>query len=171
MSSNNIQKSIEKMVSYLDGNPSKALHKDPPVTATLESGLKIRVEGGSGEEAITDMPTSMGGEGSAPSPGWLMKAALASCVATDIATKVALEGFELSTLEVSIESETDLRGLVTEDESVKGGPLALRTNVRVRSKGMPEEKLREIVNWSTNNSWVANAVCRAIPFKTEVEIV
>lgn len=84
---------------------------------------------------------------------------------------MALEGFELSTLEVSIESETDLRGLISEDESIKGGPLTLRTHVRVGSKGIAEEKLRKIVNWATNNSWVANAVCRAVPITTQVEIV
>ena len=171
MSTEHIRNSIERTISYLEANPTKAIHKDPPVTAALESGLKIRVKGRNGEEAITDMPPSIGGEGSAPSPGWLMKAALATCTATVIATKAALEGFELSTLEVSIESETDIRGLVFVDESIKAGPLTLRTHVRIGSKGIAEEKLHEIVNWAADNSWVGNAICRAVPIKTDVEIV
>lgn len=171
MSTEHIRNSFERTISYLEANPTKAIHKDPPVTAALESGLKIRVKGRNGEEAITDMPTSIGGEGSAPSPGWLMEAALAACAATVITAKAALEGFELSTLEVSIESETDLRGAVFVDESIKAGPLNLRTHVRIGSKGIPEEKLHELVNWAADNSWVGNAVCRAVPIKTEVEIV
>jgi len=171
MSAEHIRNSIEGTISYLEANPAKAIHKDPPVTAALESGLKISVKGRNGEEAITDMPPSIGGEGSAPSPGWLMKAALATCTATVIATKAALEGFELSTLEVSIESETDIRGLVFVDESIKAGPLSLRTHVRIGSKGIVEEKLHEIVNWAADNSWVGNAVCGVVPIETEVEIV
>jgi len=72
MSTEHIRNSFERTISYLEANPTKAIHKDPPVTAALESGLKIRVKGRNGEEAITDMPTSIGGEGSAPSPGWLI---------------------------------------------------------------------------------------------------
>ena len=171
MSGDNIQRSIERTISYLEANPDKTLQKDPPITAIVESGLKIHVKGRNGEETITDMPPPLGGEGSAPSPGWLMKAALATCTATVIAMKAALEGFELSTLEVSIESETDIRGLVFVDESIKAGPLNLRTHVRIGSKGIAEEKLHEIVNWAADNSWVGNAVCREVPLKTEVEIV
>ena len=171
MSTEHIRDSIERTISYIAANPTKAIHKDPPVTAALESGLRVHVTGRNGEEATTDMPQSIGGDGSAPSPGWLMKAALATCTATVIATKAALEGLELSTLEVLIESETDNRGLVFVDESIKAGPLTLRTKVRIGSKGIAEEKLHEIVNWAAGNSWVGNAVCRAVPIKTDVEIV
>jgi hypothetical protein len=67
MSAENIRNSIERTISFLEANPTKAIHKDPPVTAALESGLKFRVKGRNGEESITDMPPSIGGEGSAPS--------------------------------------------------------------------------------------------------------
>ena len=166
-----VRNSIERTISCLAANPTKAIHKDPPVTAALESGLKVRVTGRNGEEATTDMPPSIGGEGFAPSPGWLMKAALATCTAAVIATKAALDGLELSILEILIESETDIRGLVFVDESIKAGPLTLRTKVRIGSKGIAEEKLHEIVKWAAVNSWVGNALCRAVPIKTEVEIV
>ena len=62
--------------------------------------------------AITDMPQPMGGQGGGANPGWLLRAGMASCTATVIAMRAALLGIELRTLEVSVESESDARGLV-----------------------------------------------------------
>ena len=63
----------------------------PPAKAVLESGLRFRAEGPDGKLIISDMPETMGKKGSAPSPGWLMQAALATCNATTIVSKAALE--------------------------------------------------------------------------------
>ena len=56
-------------------------------------------------------------------------------------------------------------------ESIKAGPLNVRTRVRIGAEGVPEEKLHEIVLWNEKHSWVGNAICRSVPLKTEVEIV
>jgi hypothetical protein len=47
----------------------------------------------------------------------------------------------------------------------------MRTRVRIGAKGVMIEKLHEIVKWAGDHAWVANAVCRSVPIKTEVEIV
>ena len=112
----------------------------------------------------------MGGEGSAPSPAWLMQAALATCNATTIVAKAAREGIELSNLEVTIDGESDARGLFG-IESINAGLLHIKCRVRIGTKGVPEEKLLEIVKWSEDHSWVGNAICQAVPNKLEVEIV
>lgn len=123
------------------------------------------------EMIISDMPGTVGGKASAPTPGWFMQAALATCNATGILMKAAREGIELTTLEVSIDTEPDTRGILGFDDSIIAGPLKIRTRIRIGAEGVPGEKLHEIVKWNEKHSWVGNAICRAVPLKTELEIV
>ena len=39
------------------------------------------------------------------------------------------------------------------------------------AKGVEEEKLHEIVEWAEDHSWIGDAIRRAIPSKSDVEIV
>lgn len=117
------------------------------------------------------MPETIGGTASATSPGWYMRAALAACNTTMIAIKAAMEDIELTELEVSVESDSDVCGLFGIDDSIKAGPLEIRTNVRISAKNAPEAKIREIVEWSENHSPVANALGRPVPLTAKVEIV
>ena len=171
MSTENIRSSIEGTIGYLKANPEKARSKATAATAALEKGLKVRTTGPKDQVIISDMPTTVGGGGSAPTPGWFMQAALATCNATTIAMRAAREGIELTTLEVSIDTESDTRGIFGVDESIQAGPLNMRTRVRIGAEGVPEEKLHEIIEWSDRHSWVGNAICRSVPLDTEVEIV
>ena len=171
MFTENIRISTEKTIDYLKKNPEKALNRATAATAILEKGLRVRTTGPKEEVVITDMPPTVGGEGSAPTPGWYMQAALATCNATTIAMRAAREGIELTTLEVSIDTESDTRGISGFDQSIQAGPLNMRTRVRIGAEGVPEEKLHEIIKWSDKHSWVGNAICRSVPLKTEVEIV
>jgi uncharacterized OsmC-like protein len=171
MSIENIRNSIEGTISYLRANPEKAFKKGTAATAVLEKGLKVRTVGPENEVIISDMPPTVGGEGSAPTPGWFMQAALATCNATGIAMKAAREGIELNTLEVSIDTESDTRGIFGIQESIKVGPLNMRTRVRIGAEGVSEEKLHEIVKWNEKHSWCGNAICRSVPLETEIEIL
>ena len=110
-------------------------------------------------------------ETAAPTPAWYMQAALATCNATGIAMKAAQEGIELTTLEVCIDTDSDIRGIFGFDESIIAGPLSMKTRVRIGATGVPEEKLHEIVNWTDKLSWCGNAIYRSVPLETEVEIV
>jgi response regulator NasT len=58
------------------------------------------------------MPAAIGGEDSGPTPGWLLRTALASCAVTRIAMEAASRGITLHTLEAHATSRSDLRGLV-----------------------------------------------------------
>ena len=91
MSTENIRNSIEGTISYLKANPEKARNRTTAAKAVLERGLKVRTTGPKNEVNISDMPPTVGGEGSAPTPGWFMQAALATCNATGIAMKAAQE--------------------------------------------------------------------------------
>jgi len=88
------------------------------------------------------MAPEVGGEGSATSPGWYMRVALATCDATVMAMKAAREGIELNALEVTVDYESDARGTLGIGDSVHPGPLDMSVKVRIGADGVPEEKLR-----------------------------
>ncbi len=128
------------------------------------------VTGQGGEAATTDMVASVGGTGSAPSPGWLLRAAAASCVATLIAMRAAMLDVTLEALEVSVDSESDDLGILGIDPSVPAGPLSVRVAVSVRASGSDTEQLREIAGWGVAHCPVTDAVQRAVPIEVEIEV-
>ena len=99
-----------------------------------------------------------------------MRAALATCDATLIAMRAAQEGVELTTLKVTVDSESDDRGLLGMDDKIPAGPLSMRTRIQIGAESVSEEKLRGIVKWAELHSPVSDAICRAVQSKTEVEI-
>ncbi|MBM4309012.1 MAG: OsmC family protein [Deltaproteobacteria bacterium] len=171
MSENHIQQSIEGVIKYLSEHPDECRYTDKTATAVVEEGLRCRAEGASGATLISDMPKAIGGGGAAPSPGWLFRAALANCDATLIAMRAAQTGVTLTTLEVTVDSESDDRGLLGIDDTIPAGALSMRTRVRIGAKNVAPKRIREIVEWAEAHSPVGDTVRRAVPSKTEVEIV
>jgi uncharacterized OsmC-like protein len=171
MSVTHVQQSIEGVIKYLSEHPDECRSTDKAATAVVEEGLRCRAEGPNGATLISDMPKAIGGRGSAPSPGWLLRAALANCDATVIAMRAAQLGVALATLEVTVDSESDDRGLLGMDDTIPAGALSMRTRVRIGANSITPERLREIVQWAEAHSPVGDVVRRAVPSQTEVEIV
>ena len=113
---------------------------------------------------------AMGGDGSAPSPSWLSRAALATSDATRIVLRAAELGIELNTLEVTTDSIDDDRGLFGLDKSVRAGSLSIRTRVRIGAAGVSEKVLWEIVDYAATHSPVADGCRRETPSTLEVTI-
>ena len=124
MGSAAIKQAIGAASAYLSEHPADALSTDSAATATIVDGLVTRVTGPNGESLTTDMVPSVGGGASAPSPGWLLRAAGASCVATLIAMRAAMLDITLDTLEVTVDSVSDDRGLLGIADSVPAAPLS-----------------------------------------------
>jgi uncharacterized OsmC-like protein len=155
---------------YLAAHVDEARSRDSVARATLEQGLRVRVEGPNGWRIDTDMATAVGGEGSAPSPGWILRAALASCDAVLIAMQCAEEGVSLASLEAEVSSESDDRGLLGGSTGdVPAGPLSIRTDVSYLADGITREQFEGIVERALRRSPVADALRRPIP--VEVTIV
>ena len=155
-----IRSAIEKASGHLTEHPEAAAGTDAAATAVFEEGLRFRVEGPKGD-VISDMSESVGGGATAPTPAWLQRAALASCDATLVAMEAARDGVELTDLKVTVESESDFRGVLGVDDSVRPGPLAAAGNAT-------EDQLREIVQRAESRSVVRDALARAIPMTTEI---
>jgi len=165
-----IRSAIEKASGYLAENPDAATATDAAATAVREEGLRFRVEGPKG--ALTsDMSESVGGGASAPTPGWLLRASLAACDATLVAMEAARAGIELSDLTVSVESDSDFRGVLGVDGGAHPGPLAIRTRIELAARGATEEQLREIVQRAEERSPVHDALVREVSMSTELETV
>lgn len=168
MDVNHIKSSVVGVVEYLKQNPSAAESKDSAAVAVLEGGLRCRVQSPNGVVVTTDMPKALGGEGTAPGPGWLMRAALATCDASMIAIRAAVEGISLSNLEVTVDSDSDDRGLVGADDAVPAGPLRVRVRVRVVSDASAES-LGKVIDWAEKHSPVGDAIRRSIPTNVTIE--
>lgn len=169
MSGKIIGEAIAQARDYVREHPKEARYTDSSATATIENGLRCRVVGPKGAVLVSDMTTAVGGRGSAPSPGWLMRAAHASCDATLIAMKAAEEGVALSRLEVVVDSESDDRGLLGLSGEVPAGPLSMRVRVAIEAEGVSAERLREIVEWAREHSPVDDAIRRAVPLTVEIQ--
>ena len=84
--------------------------------------------------------------------------------------RAAQSGVTLTTLAVTVESDSDDRGLLGMEDAIPAGPFSVRYRIRIGAEGVAPERLREIVTWAQVHSPVANAIHRAIPSQTEVEI-
>ena len=162
-----IRSALEAAAGHLAEHPADATELDTPAIATLANGLSCRVEGPFGE-LQTDMATSLGGGASAPSPGWLMRAALASCDATIVAMEAARAGIELTHLAVNVVSESDNRGVLGVGEGVPPGPLSVRVRFELAASNASADELRELVHRAESRSAVADAISRAVPVTTEI---
>jgi uncharacterized OsmC-like protein len=114
------------------------------------------------------MSKSVGGTASAPSPGWLLRAALAACDATLVAMEAARDGIELTDLQVSVESESDFRGVLGVDPSVHPGPQSMRVAYRLAASNATDDQLRAIVERAESHSPVRDALARKVPMTTEI---
>jgi uncharacterized OsmC-like protein len=164
-----IKQSIENAVRYLTEHPDEARATDSFARATLGADLRVEVVGPNSEGIVTDMPTSIGGRGEQPSPGWLFRAAIASCVASTIGMEAAREGVELGSLEVEVDSESDDQGILGMDESVPAGPLSTRIRVRATAPGRDEGHLRELLERGAGRCPVCDATKRAVHVSLEIE--
>lgn len=149
---------LNSLSRAIAANPAKARARHAAATATIIDGLKCRVAGRSGERLETDMPAALGGGNSHPSPGWFFRASLAACCSTVIAAQAARLGIALTKLEVTVEGDGDIRGLLGLDDGISAGYSTLRTNVEVGAEDATPEQLQELVRWSAAHSPVGCTV-------------
>ena len=125
------------------------------VRSTWQRGVKGLVEVGLQEnqgKAVTprtrrffvtmDAPAGLGGVDAAATAVESVVAAFAGCLTTGIATNASLFDIPIDALEVDMEADIDLRGLLGHDKSVRSGFTDIRYTVTVQSSAS-EEQLRK----------------------------
>jgi uncharacterized OsmC-like protein len=163
-----IGEAIEGASSYLRAHPDEARYTDSVAIATLETGLRVVVTGPNGEAVESDMVPAVGGAGSAPSPGWLLRAAQASCVATLLAVRAAMLGLTIRTLEVEVDSVSDDRGILGLDESVPAGPLSASLRVTLLLDEGSNDLIDEITSWAVDHCPATDALRRSVPLDVTI---
>jgi hypothetical protein len=56
------------------------------------------------------------------------------------------------------------------EDTVPPGPLSMRIHIRIAANGVSPEQLRQVVEWAESHSPVGDAVRRAIPSSTEIDM-
>lgn len=163
-----IRTAIEGAGAYLTDHPDEARYTDSIARARVESGLRVVVEGPAGERLETDMPAAVGGAGSAPSPGWYLRAAVAACVTSLATMRAAQLGWTGFRCAVVVDSESDDRGILGLDASVPGGPLSMRIALELAADGIGLDGLEELAVWAVEHCPVSDAIRRAVPVHIEV---
>lgn len=170
MSNLSAREALERAKRLFLEKPAAARRPNTTAIAVWRDGLACEVTGPASERAITDMPEPMGGAGAGPNPAWLLRAGIASCAATAIAMRAAMQGIALKTLEVTVESESDARGLV----GIPDAPTTLgnlRMSVRIGADGAGEAQLRELAAWGEANSPVSCTLRDRPDVKLDVAVV
>lgn len=174
MTTAQIAAAMQRVESVLRRRPEAGLHDDAPATARWRGGVRVVSRHPIGVEVASDMPAELGGSGEAVTPGWLLRAGLASCLATRIAMAAAAEGIELGTLEVDASSRSDVRGLLGmaagDGQPVSPAAFGIQLAVRIGAAGVAGERLRALVEASHRCSPVAATLTAAPPVALRIDI-
>ena len=169
-----IAAAMERVSSALTRKPQAGLKDDMPATVRWAGSLRTVAHTEAGAEVATDMPEAIGGDDSGPTPGWLLRVALASCAVTRIAMEAAARGIALHTLEAHATSRSDLRGLMgmaeTDGRRVPAGPLAMDLHVRIGAAGVDAALLRALVDSTSGCSPVTAALEQPLAVGLHVEV-
>jgi uncharacterized OsmC-like protein len=169
-----IASAMQRFRAVLGRRPEAGIHPDEPAFARWAQGTRVVCRHANGMQVATDMPSELGGTGDQVTPGWLFRAALASCAATRIAMGAAADGIVLTRLEVSAGSTSDARGLLGmingAGERVRPAPSEVRLEVRVCAAGVLPQRLQSLIEDSCRCSPVSDAVLNAVPVSLRIEI-
>ena len=165
-----IGSAVESVEQTLKTQVDPGPQPDLPATAIIEDGLRCRIQAADGRAIYTDMPTHVGGSATANSPGWHLRAALASCDATLLAMRAARVGVALDSIEVRVEASSDGRGMFL-DEGISAGSSEMRIRFRIGAGDASRRQVEELVRWVEQHSPVASDITRAVDLRSEIEIL
>jgi uncharacterized OsmC-like protein len=152
-----IREALQRAATVFAARPGQALVSDVPALARWEHGLECCVSGPYGATLRTSIPRALGGSGDAPTPGWYLRAAQASCLATAIVMRAAATGVAIRALEVEYASESDARGVLGLAGAQCVGPLSVRARIRIDASGADEAEVRALIDWAMTHSPVLAA--------------
>jgi uncharacterized OsmC-like protein len=136
---------------------------------TLVDGLRCCSE----EDAwsiATDLPTGLGGSGSAPTPGVLLRAALGSCLAMGYRLRAARRGIPVRSIRVTVESDSEIDGMLHTTSTAPPGFTAIRYHVELDTSA-PAEDIEAMVDEADQLSPILDAVGRANRVRRSLSIV
>jgi uncharacterized OsmC-like protein len=168
MNLDHIHDAVANIEQHYQQKSNPGPEADTPATAVIEDGLRCRITAPDGEAVFTDMPAAVGGGASANSPGWMMRAAIASCDATLLTMRAARIGMQLERVEVCVEASSDGRGMLL-DEGISAGSSEMCIRFRVTATHASAAEIQALVDWVVAHSPVGTDIARAVNVRTEIE--
>ncbi|WP_141736394.1 OsmC family protein [Oligoflexus tunisiensis] len=134
----------------------------------LADGKNIRPSGKS-FKLMVDEPKELGGNDEYPNPVEYLAAGLAGCITAGIATNGALFGTDFTEINVKVEVNFDLHGVLGLDKSKPNGALDIRYQVELAGAASPE-KLTKAKETIDRKSPVKNTLEGQLPVRTSVKV-
>ena len=154
-----IREIAERNVKILTLKPSRG-HLTGVTKARIVDGVRCEIEEGPWKLAA-DMPVKAGGEDTAPTPGMLGRAALASCLAIGITTWAARMDIPIDALEVEVQADFDARGELGVGDGIPPGYQAVRYLVSIDSPA-PPKALADLLETAERHSPYLDVFSRAL---------
>jgi len=170
MLKHDIGRAVAEVERYLQSQDDPRPQADIPATATIEAGLRCRIESPDGRAIYTDMPGNVGGGATANSPGWHLRAALASCDATLLSLRAARIGLELDSVEVRVEASSDGRGMFL-DDGISPGSSEMCLYFKIGAGNASAQQIEDLVRWVEQHSPVGTDIVRAVELSSQIEMV
>jgi len=172
--SDHVAQAMRRAEAVLRRRPETGLHDDAPAVSRWRAGTQVVAQHANGTQIPSDMPSEFGGSGAHVTPGWLLRAGVASCTATCIAMHAAMQGIALASLEVEVGSRTDSRGLLgmhdADGAPVLAGPCEMRLQVRIAARGVAPQRLRELVEHGYACSPMGSAMRESVPVDLRIDV-
>jgi uncharacterized OsmC-like protein len=139
---NTIATALDRLESVL-GRRADFGHSTSQSVTTLATGLRCSTEEGSWT-IESDLGEALGGTGSAPSPGVLVRAALGSCLAMMYQLRAARHGVELTSVRVLVETDSEIAGMLLCETASPPGYTGIRYHVDIESPAPHADVLRVV---------------------------
>jgi uncharacterized OsmC-like protein len=133
---NTIANAIERLEVAFERRSGFGVGTNRSVT-TVTDGLRCSTEEGSWK-TDSDLGAALGGDGAAPTPGVLLRAALGSCMAMMYRLRAAKHGVELASIRVTVEADFELAGMLLVDAPAPAGFTEVRCHVEIDSAASPQ---------------------------------
>ena len=162
-----IKTALERNVKAVSVRPS--VGQGTAVTRVrLGTDLRCEIQDGSWK-LQAGMTEKYGGDGSAPNPGVLGRAAIGSCLAIGYAMWASRMQVPIASLEVEIQADYDVRGELGASDDVRPGYGEIRYVVKVESDA-PVEDVEKMLEIAERRSPWLDVVANATPMRREVHI-
>jgi uncharacterized OsmC-like protein len=115
---------------------------------------------------MTDAPAGLGGVDSGPAAIEVALVALAGCLTSGVAANAALFDVPIDGLEIEMEGDIDLRGMLGHDKSVRSGFSDIRYTVTVQSPA-PEDKVRRCKETIDRKSPVGDTLANPVKITSQ----
>jgi uncharacterized OsmC-like protein len=157
-----IRAMAERSIQLLTVKPSRG-QLTCTTRARLTDGLRCEIAEGPWRLAA-DMPAKVGGDETAPTPGVLGRAALASCLAIGIASWAARLGVPVDAVEVDVQADFDARGELGMGPDIPAGYSEIRYAVAIDSPA-PRHLQDEVLELALRHSPYLDVFGRAIAIR------